>query len=43
MIPLEMDEDMRKDLASIAGDFDTVAKNQYWGIWKRRSASSVSP
>ena len=43
VLPLEMDEDMRKDFAGIAGDFDTVAKNQFWGIWKRRSPSSPAP
>ena len=40
VLPLTMDEDMRKDFASIAGDFDTFAKNEYWGIWKRRGPSS---
>jgi hypothetical protein len=43
VLPLTMDEDMRKDLATIAADFDTVAKNEYWGIWKRRLPTSAAP
>jgi hypothetical protein len=43
VLPLTMDEDMKKDFANIAGDFDTFAKNQYWGIWKRREPASPSP
>ena len=43
VLPLTMDDDMKKDFANIAGDFDTFAKNQYWGIWKRRQPASPSP
>ncbi|MEY3691787.1 MAG: hypothetical protein RJB57_1443, partial [Actinomycetota bacterium] len=28
-----------KDWAMIAGDFDTVARNEHWGVWKRRGMS----
>ncbi|MEY3691789.1 MAG: hypothetical protein RJB57_1445 [Actinomycetota bacterium] len=39
VLPLQMDEQMAKDWAMIAGDFDTVARNEHWGVWKRRGMS----
>ncbi len=39
VLPLEMDEQMAKDWASIAGDFETVARNDHWGVWRRRGIS----
>lgn len=38
VLPLNMDADMAKDWASIAGDFQTVARNDSWGVWKRRGS-----
>ena len=39
VLPLNMDADMAKDWASIAGDFRTVARNDSWGVWKRATGS----
>ncbi|MFM8826223.1 MAG: DUF2079 domain-containing protein [Actinomycetota bacterium] len=35
VLPLEMDEGMRKDWAAIAGDFETVARNDHWAVFRR--------
>lgn len=40
VLPLSMDEQMAKDWASIAEGFETVARNDSWAVWKRRSGSS---
>jgi uncharacterized membrane protein len=39
VLPLQMDEQMAKDWAAIAGDFETVARNDHWGVWRRRGVS----
>lgn len=36
VLPLTMDADMARDFASIAADFEPVARNDSWGVWKRR-------
>ena len=35
VLPLSMDEDMRRDWAAIAGDFRTVARNDHWAVFRR--------
>lgn len=42
VLPLEMDEGMKKDWAAIAGDFETVARNDHWAVF-RRIPSSPAP
>ena len=43
VLPLSMDDQMAKDFASIAGDFEPWRKNESWGIWKRRGSPSQVP
>ena len=38
VLPLSMDEDMRRDWAAIAGDFRTVARNDHWAVFRRITA-----
>ena len=38
VLPLSMDEDMRRDWAAIAGDFRTVARNDHWAVFRRNTA-----
>jgi uncharacterized membrane protein len=42
VLPLSMDEDMRRDWAAIAGDFRTVARNDHWAV-SRRITAPASP
>lgn len=42
VLPLSMDDDMKKDWASVAGDFRTVARNEHWAVF-RRIAPAGSP
>jgi hypothetical protein len=39
VLPLAMDADMAKDWAAIADGFRTVARNQYWAVWRKKGSS----